>query len=84
MILTDDKDAADWLRKARFDGREPVPLQEDTFTMLGYNFYMEPAQAARGIQLFEVLRQKYPDGPDDLIAGEQEYPDLSKHEIYTK
>lgn len=79
MILTDNKDAVDWFRRARFDGRNPVPLMEDSFTMLGWNMYMEPAEAARGIQLFEVLRNK--DLPD-LKVEDQKYPDLSKFEIY--
>lgn len=82
MILTDDKDAYDWLKKARFDGREPIPLKDDNFTMLGWNCYLEPTQAARGVQLFEVLRQKYPNGQDDLDVEEQAYPDLSKFKIY--
>jgi dTDP-4-amino-4,6-dideoxygalactose transaminase len=82
MILTDHKEAYEWLKKARFDGRSPVPLAEDNFTMLGYNMYMQPADAARGIQLFEVLRQKYPDGMEDLKVEEQGYPDLSKFPIY--
>ena len=81
MILTDDSKARDWLRRARFDGRNPVPLLEDDFTMLGWNAYMEPAQAARGIQLFEVIRNK--DLPD-LKVEDQQYPDLSKFDIYKK
>lgn len=84
MILTDDVYAYEWLKMARFDGRQPVPLLEDNFTMLGWNMYMEPSQAARGIQLFEVLRQKHPDGMEDLKIEEQGYPDLSKYKIYTQ
>ena len=79
MILTDSITAFEWLRKARFDGRNPVPLLEDNFTMLGYNMYMEPAQAARGIQLFEVLRDK--DLPD-LDMNRQGYANLSKFDIF--
>lgn len=79
MILTDDKDAYEWFKKARFDGRNPVPLQEDNFTMLGWNMYLQPADAARGIQLFEVMRDK--DIPD-LKVEDQKYPDLSKFKIY--
>ncbi len=82
MILTDDYNAYTWLKKARFDGRSPVPLLEDNFTQLGWNCYLEPSQAARGIQLFEVLRQKHPDGMEDLVVSEQGYPDLSKFPIY--
>jgi len=81
MILTDDVEARDWLRKARFDGRNPVPLLEDNFTMLGYNMYMTPEQAARGIQLFEVIRNK---NLPDLKVEDQGYPDLSKFPIYTQ
>ena len=83
MILTDDKYAYEWLKLARFDGREPVPLLEQKdFTVLGWNMYMQPADAARGIQLFEVYRQKYPEGAGDLKVEEQGYCDLSKFEIY--
>lgn len=81
MILTDDEEAYKWLKKARFDGRDPVPLSEDNFTMLGWNLYMEPSQAARGIQLFETLRDK--DLPD-LKVEDQKYPDLSRFPIYTE
>lgn len=82
-ILTDDKNAYEWLRLARFDGREPVPLLEQKeFTVLGYNMYMSPSDAARGVQLFEVYRQKYPNGADDLKVEEQGYCDLSKFPIY--
>lgn len=79
MILTDDLEARDWLRRARFDGRNPVPLREDEFTMLGWNAYMEPDHAARGVQLFEVIRNK--DLPD-LKVEDQGYPNLSLFPIY--
>lgn len=81
-ILLDDKEAYEWLKRARFDGRNPVPLQEDDFTQLGWNAYMEPANAARAIQLFEIYRAKYPEGADDLKVEEQGYPDLSKYPVY--
>lgn len=78
------KKAYEWLKRARFDGRNPVPLQEDNFTQLGWNMYLEPASAARAIQLFEIYRNKYPEGAPDLKVAEQGYPDLSKFEIYKK
>lgn len=78
-ILTDNFEAVKWLRKARFDGRNPVPLQEDNFDMLGWNVYMTPDQAARGLQLMQALgNRELP----DLIVAEQGYPDLSKFSIY--
>lgn len=80
MVLTDDAEAATWLRSARFDGRQPIPLQQDNFTMLGWNMYMTPDQAARGIQLFELTKDK---ALPDLRVEDQGYPDLSQYAIYT-
>lgn len=82
MILLNDEEAYKWLLKARFDGRSPIPLQEDSFTQLGWNMYMSVEQAARGIELFEVLRRKHPDGLEDLRFEDQGYPDLSLYPIY--
>jgi len=81
MILTDDKEAYEWFKKARFDGRNPVPLMEDDFTMLGWNLYMEPANAARGLQLLQALGNRE---LEDLKVEEQGYPDLSKFPIYNQ
>ena len=79
MILTDDKDARDWLIKARFDGRtEGVPLTEDNF-VLGWNMYMLPEQAARGLQVFEFIKNK---DLSDIDPKTQGYPDLSKFPAY--
>lgn len=80
-ILTDDFEAVKWLRKARFDGRDPVPLLQDNFTMLGWNCYMTPDQAARGLQLLQALGDRE---LEDLPVEKQGYPDLSKFPIYTQ
>lgn len=70
MVLTDDPDAADWLRRARFDGRNgSIPFMEDSIEEMGWNAYMTPEQAARGLQLLEAIG----DGRPDLTP---EYPDL--------
>jgi dTDP-4-amino-4,6-dideoxygalactose transaminase len=82
MILTDDIEARDWLRKARFDGRNPIPLLEDSLEMIGWNCYLTPEQASRAIQLFEVLRQRHPNGVEDLKVEDQGYSDLSRFPIY--
>ena len=79
FILLEDEEAYEWLKRARFDGRNPVPLQEDNITQLGWNLYLSPDQAARAIQLFEVLRDK--ENPD-LDMEEQHYSDLSQYPIY--
>ncbi len=79
MILTDDPVADRWFRLARFDGRSPVPLMEDNFTVLGYNMYMTPEQAAKGLQIFELTKNRV---LSDLRTEEQGYPDLSQYAIY--
>ena len=81
MILTDNFEAVKWLRKARFDGRNPVPLSEDSFDMLGWNAYMQPSDAARGLQLLQALGDKE---LPDLEVEKQGYPDLSTFKIYTQ
>ena len=83
MILTDDVKAYEWFKKARFSGRNQTSYHEDTFDMLGWNFYMMPEIAARGVLM---MAQFYnldgsPKNNDDL---ELKYPDLSKHKVYTE
>ena len=80
-ILLDDKEAYEWLKRARFDGRGPMPLMEDNFTQLGFNAYMEPANAARAIQLIQALGDRV---LDDLKVEDQKYPDLSQFKVYTQ
>lgn len=46
MILTDDNKAVERLKELRLNGRD------------GWNFYMLPEQAARGITLFEMMQKK--------------------------
>lgn len=79
MILTDDKEAYEHFKLARFDGRHPIPLKKDNITTLGWNMYMEPANAARGIQLFELIKDKE---LEDIDPKTQGYSDLSKLKIY--
>jgi len=50
-ILTDDLDAYHWFKRARFSGRRETSYHDDYFDMLGWNFYMMPELAARGILL---------------------------------
>lgn len=79
MILCDDEDAAQWFRKARMDGRNDVAMQDDNITMLGWNIYMTPEQAARGLHLLELLKSK-----KEIPNIHQDYPDLSKFRVYTQ
>lgn len=75
MILTDDSQAAEWLKQARWDGRtEGVPLNEDNAKVCGWNCYLTPEQASRGLTLFDLVKDK---DLEDLKVEEQHYPDLS-------
>ena len=82
-ILTDNHDAFLWFKRARYSGRRECSYHDDHFDMLGWNFYMMPELAARGLLL---MNQFYnidgtPKHNEDL---ELPYPDLSKFEIYSK
>ena len=82
-ILTDSLEAYHWFKRARYSGRRECSYHDDYLDMIGWNFYMMPELAARGLLL---MNQFYNiDGTkkhnEDL---ELPYPDLSKYEIYTK
>jgi dTDP-4-amino-4,6-dideoxygalactose transaminase len=77
MILTDNYEAYRWFKRARFSGRNECSYQEDTFTQLGWNMYMMPEIAVRGLLLMEGV----PEHNEDITLP---YPDLSQFSIYTK
>ena len=80
-ILTDNLEAYHWFRRARYSGRRECSYHDDYFDMLGWNFYMMPELAARGLLMINQFYNL--DGTkkhnEDL---ELPYPDLSKFEIY--
>lgn len=61
MILTGDKKAAKWFRIMRNDGRQEIPKEKDRVKLHGWNFYMTPEQAARGLSLFYWRKKDFPD-----------------------
>jgi dTDP-4-amino-4,6-dideoxygalactose transaminase len=81
-ILTDDYDAYNWFKRARYSGRRAVSYHEDNLDMLGWNFYMMPELAARGLllmgQFYEVGTGKKKVNEDLELS----YPDLSKFKVY--
>lgn len=81
-ILTDDFQAYLWFKRARFSGRRECSYHDDNFDMTGWNFYMMPEIAARGLLLMSQFydfdgKPKY---NEDL---ELPYPDLSHFRVYT-
>lgn len=82
-ILTDDHEAYLWFKRARYSGRREMSYHDDNLDMLGWNFYMMPELAARGILL---MNQFYNiDGSKKQNTDlELPYPDLSKFKVYTQ
>jgi len=69
MILTDDDDAAKWLKKARYSGREEPFFKIEDIDMIGWQLYMTPEKAGRGLHLMDYVVNE---AADQLI----QYPDL--------
>jgi dTDP-4-amino-4,6-dideoxygalactose transaminase len=72
MILTDCKNAYRWLTLARYNGREGRDYMHERFRLLGWNVYMTPEEATRGIRIFKTLNKVNKD-------LENPYQDLSKY-----
>jgi hypothetical protein len=56
-ISTDNFSAAEWFKKGRYEGRCSVMYHNDSIEINGWNAYMSPEQAARGL----MLMQNYPE-----------------------
>ena len=77
MILTDDFEAYQWFKKGRYEGRSEVKYHEDDIDINGWNAYMTPEQAARGL----MLMQNYPQHNDD-IPEDPSYRDLREFGMF--
>ena len=77
MILTDNKDAVEWFKKARYEGRSEKFYKDDDIDMLGWNMYMSPQQAAHGL----AVMQNYPvhRADDEELGG---YRDLTEFTVF--
>jgi len=78
-VMTDNKEAHEWLQKARYDGRDlskvPWPTQEVFETGYHYNLCVE--DCARGIILMDELAKNSDTNPDSMTNAKSSYPDLS-------
>ena len=69
-----------YLREARYEGRsEGVRYQDDDIDSMGWNMYMTPEQATRGL----TLMQNYPSHVRD-IPEEPPYRDLTEFDLFKK
>ena len=81
MVITDDEDSVDWLRKARINGRTVGVTQgDDLLEFCGWNMYMTSEQCSRGLSLFDALLG-YTDSPPDCGSHET-YPDISNQKVF--
>jgi dTDP-4-amino-4,6-dideoxygalactose transaminase len=77
MILTDNMEAYEWFKKGRYEGRAEVKYHDDNIDINGWNAYMTPEQAARGLMLI----QNYPEHNED-ISEDPPYRDLREFELF--
>ncbi len=78
MILCDNENAANWFKSKRYEGRTAgVPYHRDQIDDEGWNMYMTPEQAARGL----TLMQNYPQHMEDL-PEEPPYRDLTEFDLF--
>jgi dTDP-4-amino-4,6-dideoxygalactose transaminase len=83
MILTNDKKLVDFAKRARYEGRGEVYMHEDNIKTIGWNAYMTPEQAARGL----TLMANYPTFKEDITnedsyENEPYYPDLRNFDLF--
>jgi len=69
VILTDSEEYANHLRWIRMNGNEEI---------VGYNMYMTPEQAARGLSLMERMKE-----PGN-IGSYADYPDISGWNVWKR
>jgi len=78
MILTDDKDARDELKRMSYDGRDPdIPWRDQDISTRGYHYYMTPETAELGLKkLPKAIETK----PRDWEL--EDWPDLRDMEVF--
>lgn len=78
MILTDDKEARDELKKMSYDGRTPdLPWREQNVDTMGYHYYMTPETAQNGLNKLEDAKNRE---PKKWLLND--WPDLTKMKVF--
>lgn len=77
MILTNNEEFVEWAKKARYEGRSEVLYTEDDISSIGWNMYMEPTEAARGLMLMQDYIKT--DHHEDLPEN---YRDLTTFKLF--
>ena len=78
IILTDNRESANILKKMSYDGRSPsVPWRQQDINMVGYHYYMTPETAKLGLEKLPMSIDTEP-----KIWTTNDWPDLTKMEIF--
>lgn len=78
MILTNNRSAVNWFKMMRYEGRHnEIKYEEDEFGLIGYNMYMTPEDAARGLILMKHTPKKNED-----TGGSTSCIDLTNQKVF--
>jgi dTDP-4-amino-4,6-dideoxygalactose transaminase len=78
MILLDNKEQYQILKKMRYDGRtDHTPWSEQDVDTIGYHYYMTPENALTGLQRFDEVYFKQP-----KQWSYNDYPNLKKMKVF--
>lgn len=78
MILTDNKEAAEQLKKMSYDGRLPnTPWRDQDIDTMGYHYYMTPETAQLGIDKLPVAKET---APRQWTVND--WPDLTQMKVF--
>ena len=78
MILTDDKESSERLKKMSYDGRLPnIPWREQNIEVYGYHYYMTPETAQLGLKKLPQAKITIP-----KQWAVEDWPDLTQMSIF--
>ncbi len=78
MILTDNLEAKEILKKMSYDGRLPdIPWRDQNISMLGFHYYMTPETAQNGLDKLQLAIDTPP-----RKWKLDEWPDLREMDLY--
>ena len=79
MILLDNPDQYEQLKKMRYDGRvDDIPWAEQNIDTIGYHYYMTPETAELGIERFKEAETK-----EAKKWSWRNYPDLKTMKVFS-
>jgi len=81
MILTNNAKSVEWFKAVRAKGRHPhdnVMYVDEKVTEMGWNMYLPPEYAARGILIFDQLSEYNEDA-----GGSELYHDLTTQPVFS-